>query len=205
MRAAIRAMPRACHARYSRAARISARLTTAAAIGRQPDSRSRSTRPPVTSDFAASPTCLRPDSTSSEERGARSMESLFEQLLHWLRLAVEASAAFWIAIGFAYAFVELVAAHLRREIASFKDIRLTFSRYLSLALEFQLAGDILSTAIAPTFDELAKLAITAVIRTALNYFLSKEIRETREDRERELRVAARTETTFPAGARPAQA
>ena len=133
------------------------------------------------------------------------MESLFEQLLHWLRLAVEAAAAFWIAIGFVYAFVELVVAHLRRDTASFKDIRLVFSRYLSLALEFQLAADILSTAIAPTFDELAKLAITAVIRTGLNYFLSKEIRETREDRERELRVVDSSDTIFPAGAQPAQA
>jgi len=133
------------------------------------------------------------------------MESVFEVALHWLRLAIDAAAAVWIAIGFVYAFVELVAAHLRREVASFRDIRLTFSRYLSLALEFQLAADIVSTAIAPTFEELGKLAITAVIRTALNYFLSKEIREAREDREREARVAASPEAPFPASARPAQA
>jgi uncharacterized membrane protein len=133
------------------------------------------------------------------------MESLFEQLLHWLRLAIEVAAAFWIAIGFVYAFVELVAAHIRREVASFKDIRLAFSRYLSLALEFQLAADILSTAIAPTFNELAKLSITAVIRTGLNYFLSKEIRETREDRERETGVVARSDAMIPGAAHPAQA
>src|SRR5688572_206988 len=107
------------------------------------------------------------------------MESLFEAVLHWLRLAIDATAALWIGIGFVYSFVELVVAHLRRKVSSFRDIRLTFSRYLSLALEFQLAADIVSTAIAPTFDELGKLAITAVIRTGLNYFLSKEIQEAR--------------------------
>ena len=133
-----------------------------------------------------------------------STESVFAVVLHWLRLAIEAAAAFWIAVGFGYAFVELVAAHARRQVESFKTIRLTFSRYLSLALEFQLAADILSTAIAPTFDQLGKLAITAVIRTALNYFLTKETRETREDMEREAHVAARTEAPFPA-ASPARA
>jgi uncharacterized membrane protein len=55
-----------------------------------------------------------------------------------------------------------------------------FSRYLSLALEFQLASDILSTAVAPSWDEIGKLGATAVIRTTLNYFLSREIQEYRE-------------------------
>ena len=133
------------------------------------------------------------------------MESLFAQVLQWLRITIEAAAAFWITIGFAYASVELVAAHVRRQLASFKSIRLTFSRYLSLALEFQLAADILSTAIAPSFDELAKLTITAIIRTGLNYFLTKEIREEREDQEREARVVTRAEAPFHAGPHPAQA
>ena len=50
-------------------------------------------------------------------------------------------------------------------------------RYLSLALEFQLASDILSTSISPTWDEIGKLAATAVIRTGLNFFLSRGIQE----------------------------
>ena len=37
------------------------------------------------------------------------MESRFEQLKHWLRLAV-GTAAFWMGIGFVNASVELVAA-----------------------------------------------------------------------------------------------
>jgi uncharacterized membrane protein len=49
-----------------------------------------------------------------------------------------------------------------------------------LALEFQLGADILSTAIAPSWDEIGKLGAIAVIRTGLNYFLSIEMREERE-------------------------
>ena len=110
------------------------------------------------------------------------METLIEQLLHWLRLALEGAAAVSIAVGFANAVVRLLADHVNHRIAAtFREIRLTFSRYLSLALEFQLAADILSTAIAPSFDELGKLAITAVIRTGLNYFLAREMREEQEE------------------------
>jgi uncharacterized membrane protein len=47
-------------------------------------------------------------------------------------------------------------------------------------LAFQLAGDILSTAVTPTFEEVQLLAAIAVIRAALNYFLSKELERERE-------------------------
>ena len=60
---------------------------------------------------------------------------------------------------------------------------------LVLGLEFQLGSDILSTAVAPTIAEIKILAAIAVIRTALNYFLSKEIERKRE----EVEAARRTE------------
>jgi uncharacterized membrane protein len=45
-----------------------------------------------------------------------------------------------------------------------------------VALELLLAADILATAIAPTWDDIGKLAAIAVLRTALNYFLERELR-----------------------------
>ena len=48
-----------------------------------------------------------------------------------------------------------------------------------MALEFQLGADILSTAVAPTWNEIGKLGVIAVIRTTLNYFLSREMQEER--------------------------
>lgn len=56
-------------------------------------------------------------------------------------------------------------------------IRLNFGRWLSLALEFQLGADIANTTVAPSFEALGKLGITALIRTFLNFFLSKELAE----------------------------
>jgi len=40
-----------------------------------------------------------------------------------------------------------------------------------------LASDILKTAIAPTYENLIQLGAIAVIRTFLNYFLNKELKE----------------------------
>lgn len=56
----------------------------------------------------------------------------------------------------------------------FLKIRINLGRYLALGLEFQLASDLLRTAVAPSFEEIGKLAAVAAIRTALNYFLSRE-------------------------------
>jgi uncharacterized membrane protein len=63
----------------------------------------------------------------------------------------------------------------------FSEIRLTFGLWLALALEFQLAADVLSTTVSPSFEKLGKLALIAVIRTFLNYFLNKELEEESED------------------------
>ena len=57
------------------------------------------------------------------------------------------------------------------------NIRISFGRWLSLALEFQLAADIVNTTVAPSLEALGKLGALAVIRTFLNYFLSKELTE----------------------------
>jgi uncharacterized membrane protein len=60
-------------------------------------------------------------------------------------------------------------------------VRLGLGRFLALGLEFQLASDILRTAIAPTLREIAELAAVAAIRTALNFFLGREINEERAE------------------------
>lgn len=63
------------------------------------------------------------------------------------------------------------------------QLRVSFGSWLVLALEFQLGSDILSTTIAPSFNELAQLAIIAAIRTLLNYFLQKDLDAVRRGRE----------------------
>lgn len=56
-----------------------------------------------------------------------------------------------------------------------RGVQLRFARYLVLALEFLLAADILATLRAPTWQEIARLAAVAAIRTGLDYYLSREL------------------------------
>jgi len=76
---------------------------------------------------------------------------------------------------------------VRRQAPDYNDIRLTLARHLALALEFQLGADILSTTVAPTWDQIGKLRAIAVIRTGLNYFLMREMELERAKPDRALR------------------
>jgi uncharacterized membrane protein len=106
----------------------------------------------------------------------------------WLRTAVgllvrivEAVGAVVIFSGATAGFVRFcVAAVQRRNTRHFSSVRLGLGRFLALGLEFQLASDLLRTAVAPSFAEIGKLAAVAAIRTALNFFLARELKEERE-------------------------
>ena len=100
-------------------------------------------------------------------------------LVQWLRLAVEAIGAAVIGIGVVVGIVQFARTSFHRSPHGYNAVRLTLARYLAVALEFQLAADLLSTAIAPTWTAIGKLASIAAVRTALNYFLGREIREER--------------------------
>ncbi len=128
-------------------------------------------------------------------RGA-AVEELLRNTVAVLVMVVEACGAAVIIIGALWAFARFVWAGIRRrDTSAFVPVRLTLGRFLALGLEFQLASDILTTAVAPTFQEIAKLAAIATIRTALNYFLSKEIAEER----RQLAEEEHAGTPDPAG------
>lgn len=88
---------------------------------------------------------------------------------------IEACGAVVIMIGAIVAIAKFVIALGRRDINQFSSVRLSLARFLVLGLEFQLAADVLRTAISPSFDEIGKLAAIATIRTVLNYFLNCEI------------------------------
>lgn len=113
--------------------------------------------------------------------GILSEEGLRGAVFLLVRL-VEAAGALIIFSGAAAGFVRFVWTALRtRNAERFTPVRLDVGRFLVLGLEFQLASDLLRTAVAPSFQEIGKLAAVAAIRTALNYFLGREIKEEREE------------------------
>ncbi len=58
-----------------------------------------------------------------------------------------------------------------------RDVWLRLGRWLVAGLTFQLAADVLETAITTSWDEVARLAAIAAIRTFLNYFLERDLGE----------------------------
>ncbi|MYV40989.1 DUF1622 domain-containing protein [Streptomyces sp. SID1328] len=123
-------------------------------------------------------------------------ESTLRDAIGLLVRLIESAGALIIFIGAVWAFVQFVRAGMRGrgKVAGFNRIRLSLGQFLVLGLEFQLAGDVLRTAVAPSFAEIGQLAAIAAIQTALNYFLGREIAQERAEIER-------SETTPPPGAK----
>ncbi|AFY28541.1 DUF1622 domain-containing protein [Cyanobium gracile] len=98
-----------------------------------------------------------------------------------LRFLLEGVSLVCVALGFAATLRLAVRQRLGpgrgRDALSqrFNSLRLTFGSWLSMALEFQLAGDIVATTTAPSNQNLIQLGVIAVIRTFLNVFLGREV------------------------------
>lgn len=107
-------------------------------------------------------------------------EPAINAAVQWLRLAVEAVGALVIGIGVVLAIYQLISHFRDEQSTNFNRVRLTLGKYLALALEFQVGADILSTAIAPSYEQIGKLGAIVVIRTLLNYFLTKELANERQ-------------------------
>jgi uncharacterized membrane protein len=104
------------------------------------------------------------------------VEPVVHAFATYVALATEMAAVVVIAYGAMVAFVRL-AAMLRsgRQPGTRKAIWRDFGMWLVLGLEFELASDIVRSVIAPTWPVIAQLAVIAVIRTFLNYFLEKDL------------------------------
>jgi uncharacterized membrane protein len=90
-----------------------------------------------------------------------------------------------IIVGLGYLLLTLVRnAIARRELPGVEP-QIGLGRWLTLSLELTLAADIVGTIVAPSWDEIGKLAAIIVLRTALNYFLAKEMDHTWEQASRE--------------------
>ena len=104
------------------------------------------------------------------------MIEAFEQFARYVALAAEAVATLLVSIGVVDATVRVLLGLLRN--ASMRELKDVWSRlagFILLALEFALAADIVRTSIAPSWKRSGKLAAIAAIRTALSYFLERDL------------------------------
>jgi uncharacterized membrane protein len=106
------------------------------------------------------------------------MEELAKQITINVSRAVEILAAIIIGIAVVQTLFSYIVP-VKRGIAriSKEELRVRFGSSVAVSLELLLGADVLATAIAPSWDDIGKLAAIAVIRTLLNYFLGKELKE----------------------------
>jgi uncharacterized membrane protein len=99
-------------------------------------------------------------------------------------LIIDMMALLVIAVGTVEMFLRCLLAVFRPSATrqELRDGYLRYARWLIAGLTFQLAADIIETASAPTWDDIGRLAAIAVVRTFLNYFLERDITESRKRR-----------------------
>jgi uncharacterized membrane protein len=105
------------------------------------------------------------------------MQSLIHVVAGYVALALQAVAIVIVAFGSARALINIARAAFAAHpgAADQRAEWLDYARWLVAALTFQLGADIVATSYAPTWDELGRLAVVAVVRTFLSYFLDREM------------------------------
>ena len=105
------------------------------------------------------------------------MEEVFKHIAGLIAMGVEASAVLIIAYGALEGLYGAARALIegRTKRGQRKDVWLRFGVWLLLGLEFELAADIIRTAISPTWTDVGQLAAIGAIRTFLNFFLERDL------------------------------
>ena len=104
----------------------------------------------------------------------------FEEVLRivfsFLIVIVEACGGLVIVIGVSRAIVGYVRtcgiSHRSRD---HTGVRITLGRSMVLALEFQVAADILKTGLSPTWEDILLLSAIIALRTVLNLLMEREL------------------------------
>lgn len=107
------------------------------------------------------------------------MEELLKHFSLITALVLQGLAVLLIAYGALEAFAHVFAHVLHRRPNSGwrKELFVRFGMWLILGLQYALAADIVSTVIAPTWNDIGQLAAIALIRTFLNAFLERDMTE----------------------------
>jgi uncharacterized membrane protein len=98
-------------------------------------------------------------------------------IIHLCAIILGYAGAVLIIYGGFRAIVRILALEFSKPAFTSNQVRWEFTDKIVFGLEFLIAGDILSTLLSPTQQDLINLAVVVVIRTVLGYFLSKEATE----------------------------
>ena len=104
------------------------------------------------------------------------MEKFFTSVIEFLIPLVEMSSVVVIVLEVARTTGQYVLKFFKRTPIEVSHLRYRLGRSLVMGLEFQVAADILRTALAPEWNDVLLLVVMIAIRSILNLLLEHELR-----------------------------
>lgn len=110
------------------------------------------------------------------------MEELLKHAAAYVSWGLQAIALLLIVVGAVETMIAMGRVMLNGHAvnAEKRAVWLEFAHWLVAALTFQLAADIVQTTVAPSWDDVGRVAAIAAIRTFLTFSLDRDIDAVRE-------------------------
>ncbi len=104
------------------------------------------------------------------------MEGILQTIVGYLIIFAEACGAFVLSVGVVRSLIGYIrSCVIHQDTKSVPKLRISLGQSMVLALEFQVAADILKTGLSPTWQDILLLTATIALRTILNYLLEREL------------------------------
>ena len=109
------------------------------------------------------------------------LEHVLELIARWVDVVGIAIVLY----GFMLAAWGLITAEISRFTGGFSqmrlhNVRIQLGSYILMGIEFMIASDIIQTVLSRELMDLAFVSALVLIRTAISYFLGREVRELAE-------------------------
>ncbi|KKL72484.1 hypothetical protein LCGC14_2084470, partial [marine sediment metagenome] len=105
--------------------------------------------------------------------------------LEWVAAGIDVLSILLILLGAARFVAGVVRAELTRDgarrVQGLNRERMELGRYILAGLELLIVSDIIHTALSLALGDLLFLGLLVIIRSAISYFLDREIRDIREE------------------------
>jgi uncharacterized membrane protein len=107
--------------------------------------------------------------------GMNALEHWFQLVISYVVPLVEACGALVVVMGVARAIWQYLRSFFEHDPLHVASLRLQLGQSMVMGLEFQVAADILKTALSPTLNDMLLLGALIGVRTVLNYLLEREL------------------------------
>ena len=119
------------------------------------------------------------------------MNEILTAAIGYVVPVIEACGALIISLEVVRTMIGYVANLFRHDSGHVSTLRHRLGQSMVMGLEFQVAADILKTALAPSWNDILLLAALIGLRTVLNYLMERELRMIEADEQ----IAAQASVT----------